>query len=191
MLKRSDVHWFPMRVSYSSAPRLARLKDLLEQDEAVQATYVAMQYKKVRGVMKFTPAVENLIFVRSSLDRLSVIKRTGPFVVLRYIMHPVIENDGWKHTEPLMVPDAHMDDFIRVTAEANDKVIYLDNLDFACRPGQRVQITDGTFAGVMGVIKRIQGNVCVVIPIQHTIAAAITGIPRKHLRYLPDNEPDN
>ena len=111
--------------------------------------------------------------------------------MLRYIMHPVIENDGWKHTEPLMVPDAHMDDFIRVTAEANDKVIYLDNLDFACRPGLRVQITDGTFAGVTGVIKRIQGNVCVVIPIKHTIAAAITGIPRKHLRYLPDNEPDN
>ena len=188
MLQRSDVLWFPMRVAYSSAPRLTRLKDLLDQDDAISATYIAMQYKKVRDTMKFTPVVDNLIFVRSSYNKLVQLKQSGPFVVLRYIMHPVLEKDGWVHTEPLTVPDADMENFIHVTAEANDKVIYLDNLDFACKPGQRVQITHGAFAGVYGVIKRIQGNVCVVVPIEHTIAAAITGIPRKHLRYLADNE---
>ena len=141
--------------------------------------------------MKFTPVIDNLIFVQSSLDELSKLKRSGQFVVLRYIMHPVLEKDGWLHSEPLTVPDADMENFIHVTAEASKKVIYLDNLDFACKPGQRVQITEGTFAGVYGVIKRIQGNVCVVIPIEHTIAAAITGIPRKHLRYLTDDEIDN
>ena len=186
MLNRTDVLWFPMRVSYSSAPRLVRLKGLLDNHTDVLDTYIAMQYKRVGDKMKFIPVINNLIFVRTTFDSLSDIKKEGSFSPLRYIMHPVMERDGWVHSEALYVPDALMNDFIRVTAEANEKVIYMDNIEYACKPGQRVQITEGAFAGVKGVIKRIHGNVCVVIPIENTIAAAITGIPRKHLRYLGD-----
>ena len=173
-----------MRVSYSSAPRLIRLKGLLDSQTDVFDTYIAMQYKRVGDKMEYIPAINNLIFIRASYDSLSDIKKKADFESLRYIMHPVMEQDGWTHTEALYVPETIMDDFIRVTAEANEKVIYMDNLDYACKPGQRVQITQGAFAGVKGVIKRIQGNVCVVVPIENTIAAAITGLPRKHLRYL-------
>lgn len=159
---------------------------MLDNEADVSDTYIAMQYKRVGDTMKYMPVINNLIFIRTTYDILSDIKKKAAFASLRYIMHPVMEKDGWTHTEALYVPEALMDDFIRVTAEANEKVIYLDNLEYACKPGQRVQITQGAFAGVKGVIKRIQGNVCVVVPIEDTIAAAITGLPRKHLRYLGD-----
>lgn len=186
MLDRTEALWFPMRVSYSSASRLVRLKESLDQEIDVLDTYIAMQYKRVGDKMMYTPAISNLIFVRTSFSCLSDIKKLATFQPLRYIMHPVMERDGWVHSEALYVPDSLMNDFIRVTAEANEKVIYLDNIEFACKPGQKVQITQGAFAGVKGVIKRIKGNVCVVVPIENTIAAAITGVPRKHLRYLSD-----
>ena len=186
MLDRNEVLWFPMRVSYSSAPRLVRLKESLDQEKKVFGTYIAMQYKRVGDKMMYTPAISNLIFVRASFSCLSELKQLGIFSPLRYIMHPVMEQDGWIHTEALYVPDSLMNDFIRVTAESNEKVIYMNNIEYACKPGQRVQITQGAFAGVKGTIKRIQGNVCVVVPIENTIAAAITGLPREHLRYLGD-----
>jgi len=187
MFSQSDVLWFPMRVSYSSAPRLLRLKELLDERSDVLDTYVAMHYAKVGNQMKFTPVISNLIFVRATYTNLTDIKNTGEFLPLRFIMHPVMEENGWVHREAMYIKDALMNDFIRVTSEANDKVIFLDNLEFACRPGQRVQITQGAFAGVKGVIKRIQGNVCVVVPIENTIAAAITGLPRKYLCYLGES----
>ena len=177
-----------MRVSYSSAPRLLRIKGLLDAVPDVLDTYIAMQYKRVGDKMKFTPVINNLIFVRTTYSSLSDIKKQKDFAPLRYIMHPVMERDGWVHTEALYVPEGLMDDFIRVTNEANEKVIYMDNIEYACKPGQRVQITQGAFAGVKGTIKRIQGNVCVVVPIENTIAAAITGVPREHLRYLDTNQ---
>ena len=56
MLDRNEVLWFPMRVSYSSAPRLVRLKESLDQEKEVFGTYIAMQYKRVGDKMMYTPA---------------------------------------------------------------------------------------------------------------------------------------
>ena len=65
-----------MRVSYSSAPRLVKLKGLLDEQSDVLDTYIAMQYKRVGDKMKFTPVINNLIFVHSTQERISQLKRT-------------------------------------------------------------------------------------------------------------------
>lgn len=189
MLKRDEIHWFPLRIRHSNASRLLRLQALLEEEPGVERTFIPMRYKKVSDEkMDFAPAVDNLLFIRVTYDDLSRIKeKKALYEPIRYIMRPVLEPDNTEHSEVLYVADAMMDDFIRVTSEESDKVVWLDNLDFACKPSQAVQITEGQFAGVKGRIKRIQGNVCVVIPIEKTAAVAIRNLPRKHLRYLSDN----
>ena len=189
MLKRDEIHWFPLRIRHSNASRLLRLQALLDEEPGVERTFIPMRFKKVAAEkMDFAPAVDNLLFIRVTYDDLSRIKeKKALYEPIRYIMHPVLEVDNTEHSEILYVADAMMDDFIRVTSEESDKVIWLDNLDFACKPSLAVQITEGQFAGVKGRIKRIQGNVCVVIPIEHTAAVAIRNLPRKHLRYLSDN----
>ncbi len=189
MLKRDEIHWFPLRIRHSNASRLLRLQALLDEEPGVERTFIPMRFKKVAAEkMDFAPAVDNLLFIRVTYDDLSRIKeKKALYEPIRYIMHPVLEPDNTEHSEVLYVADAMMDDFIRVTSEESDKVVWLDNLDFACKPSQAVQITEGQFAGVKGRIKRIQGNVCVVIPIEQTAAVAIRNLPRKHLRYLSDN----
>ena len=77
-----------------------------------------------------------------------------------------------------------MEDYIRVTKEECDKVIFLDNMAYACKPSQKVQITEGRFAGVTGRIKRIKGKRSVVLLIGSEMAAAVVDVPNKHLRYL-------
>ena len=189
MLKRDEIHWFPLRIRHSNASRLLRLQTLLDEEPGVERTFIPLRYKKVSDQkMDFAPAVDNLLFIRVTYDDLSRIKeKKALYEPIRYIMRPVLEPDNTEHSEVLYVADAMMDDFIRVTSEESDKVVWLDNLDFACKPSQAVQITEGQFAGVKGRIKRIQGNVCVVIPIEQTAAVAIRNLPRKHLRYLSDN----
>ena len=190
MLKRDEIHWFPLRIRHSNASRLLRLQALLDEEPGVERTFIPMRFKKVAAEkMDFAPAVDNLLFIRVTYDDLSRIKeKKALYEPIRYIMRPVLEPDNTEHSEVLYVADAMMDDFIRVTSEESDKVVWLDNLDFACKPSQAVQITEGQFAGVKGRIKRIQGNVCVVIPIEQTAAVAIRNLPRKHLRYLSEEE---
>lgn len=186
MLKEKEVHWFPLRIRNSSLPRLENIKELLDHELSVISTYVPYAFVKINSQkMGFMPSLLNYIFVRVSLEKLRKIKGDkGRYEPLRFIMHPVFDKDYNKSSEVLYVTDKLMDDFIRVTSEANEKVIFLDNLDYACRPSQLVQIVEGPFTGVIGRIKRIRGNRCVVIPIGRELAAAITDLPRKHLRYL-------
>jgi transcription antitermination factor NusG len=106
------------------------------------------------------------------------------FEPLRFVMHPALDDDLNKHNEVLFIPDRNMEDYIRVTKEENEKVIFLNNISYACKPSQEVQITEGKFAGVVGRIKRIKGQRCVVLLIGNEMAAAVVDVPNKYLRYL-------
>lgn len=188
--KESDSHWFPMRIRNSSLSRLELMMERLNHEENVFETYVPLSFIKVKmDKMDFAPNMLNYIFVYSTYAKLKEVKKNKElFEPLRFVMHPVYDEKYNRHDEVLYISDKKMEDYKRVTAEENEKVIFLDNPAFACKPSQEVQITEGQFAGVMGRIKRIKGNRCVVIPIGWEIAVAITGIPRKHLRYLTDDE---
>jgi hypothetical protein len=190
MIQENDIHWFPLRLSYASLALLERTKALLDKETTVEATYVPMSFIKVSDTkMDFSPQIVNILFIRTALKSLKAIKANKAlYEPLRFIMHTVYDVKYNHSTEVLYIPDKQMNDFIRVTSEANDQVIFLDNLEYACRPSQNVQIIDGPFAGVCGRIKRIKGNICVVIPIEQTAAVAVLNIPRKHLRYLSDQE---
>ena len=190
MLKENEVHWFPMRISHSSQTRLAEIKARLDQEQTVMHTYVPYEFVKVSPTkMDFIPSLVNYIFVQTSLEKLRKIKgNKSSYEALRFIMHPTYDEDYNKSTEILYISDKRMDDFIRVTTEENEKVIFLDNMDYACKPSQEVQITEGPFTGVTGRIKRIRGNRCVVILIGKEMAAAVTDLPRRHLRYLTEEE---
>jgi hypothetical protein len=188
MLNRDTTLWFPLRVRHSSTPRLMAMKHLLEKEATVSETYIPMEYRTENFHTELVPAINNIIFVRTTYNHLKDIRQNQHlFEPLRYIMRPVF--DGKETTsEVLHVPDSMMKDFIRVTSERQSNVIFLDNLDFACKPGMKACITEGLYTGVMGVVKRIKKNLCIVIPIEGVAAAAIMHVPRKHLRYISDAE---
>lgn len=188
MLNDTDIHWFPLRISHSSTSRLMHLKTLLDNEEEVRQTFVPMEFRRVSDTsMDFVPAISNLIFIRISLQNLRVIKANKQlYEPLRYIMRTMIDAEDRRQPEVLYVADGKMDDFIRVSSQATDQVVFLNNLDFACRPSALVQISEGPFAGIKGRVKSFKKHLCVVIPIEDLAAVAITNVPKKHLIYLSE-----
>ena len=197
MLKENDYHWFPLRIRNSSISRLQQMKDRLdaqkqrlEQQGSSFDTYTPLGFIKVsEKEMKLAPCLVNYIFVYSSFSELVTLKSNQElFEPLRFVMHPAYSEDFKPHNEVLYISDRSMHDFMRVTKERNDKVIFLDNMDYASKVSQAVQITQGEFTGVIGRIKRIRGKRCVVLLVGHEMAAAVVDVPSKYLRYLNDEE---
>lgn len=188
--KENELHWFPLRIRNSSLSRLETMKQRLELQQGIDETYAPMGFIKVSmKKMDFAPILMNYIFVRSSFSRLVSIKSNlDQFEPLRFIMHPVYNEKFERHSEVLYISDKMMADFIRITQEENDKVIFLTNPNYAFKPSHAVQITEGEFAGVVGRIKRIRGARCVVLPIGNELMPAILDVPNKHLRYLTEEE---
>ena len=190
MLRANDLHWFPMRIRNSSLRRLELMQERLQKCEDIAETYVPLNFIKVNmRKMGFAPFLLNYIFVRSTLTKLVRTKRNLEyFEPLRFVTHPAYDNSFNRHEEVLFITDKKMNDYMRITAEENEKVIFLNNMDYVCKPSQAVQVTEGEFAGIIGRIKRIKGSRCVVLPVGHEMAAAIFDVPNKFLRYLTEAE---
>lgn len=171
--------WFPMRVTYS---RELKVKSRLE--ELKVECFLPMKYAVVNqhGTPRFklVPAIHNLIFVREDQKRLTNLKRYDSILnSLRYMMlreNPVTKTGG----RIMTVPDVQMDNFMRVASVTDDSVIFLDKTDIGV-VGQKVMVTEGPFAGVVGVIKRIKKNKRVVVAIEGCAAVAITYVPKSAL----------
>lgn len=197
MLKENDFHWFPMRIRNSSLSRLQQMKERLDKQkvhfdkqDVPFDTYTPLAFIKVgSSEMKLAPCLVNYIFVYSTLAELKKLKSNLElFEPLRFVMHPVYNEKFDIHDEALYISDKSMADFMHVTKEKNDRVVFLDNMEYACKVSQFVQITQGEFAGVIGRIKRIRGKRCVVLLVGNEMAAAVVDVPNKYLRYLTDEE---
>lgn len=182
MLDKDELHWFPMRVTYS---REMFVKAFL--DEHGVESFIPMHYESVEGkhprhqVLK--PAVRNLIFLHSTRGNITELKMTRrEMSAIRYIMHPRYDDkNNLVGHDILTVPDGQMENFMRVASVTDDRVFFIDNLEFAGKPGQRVKVVEGDFAGVEGVVKRVKKNKCVVVQIEHVAAVAIAFIPSAFL----------
>ena len=182
------VQWYPMRIYHSSAKRQDELNELLQKEETVVTTFVP-KYLVDAEAMTYVPALVNYIFIRTSLDNLKALKADrGKYENLRYIMNKDLDEDFTSITEVAHVPERQMEHFMRVINGANEQVMMLENMEFACKPGQKVRIRKGPFEGVEGILKSIKKHLCVVIPIHNVMAVAITNVPKKYLQRIDETE---
>ena len=129
---------------------------------------------------RYLPAVHNLIFVHSSRDFLDTYKRkVEDDCPLRYMID---KSTGL----PMVVRDREMEDFIRVTAEKNERVLYLDNPSAALTKGTPVEIMCGPFKGVQGKLLRIRRDRKVVLQLAGVVAVAVEGIPMGWCRVIDE-----
>lgn len=185
--KNSEVRWYPMRIYHSSAKRQDQLNELLQKEESVETTYVP-KYLTDAENMTYVPALVNYIFIRTSLNSLKNLKADRRYENLRYVMSRDRDEAYASITEIAHVPEKQMEHFMRVINEANEQVIMLENMEFACKPGQKVKIMKGLFEGVEGILKSIKKHLCVVIAIQGVMAVAITNVPKKYIQRINDDE---
>lgn len=184
-----DLHWYPMRVTYSREMTAKAYLDTIGVESFIPMRYVHVEGKHPRH-RELRPAINNLIFVRSCQKNITELKTTRKELQpLRYIMRPVYdsENNYLRH-DIMTVPDKQMDNFIKVASVHDDRVFYIENLAFAGKPGQKVKVIEGDFAGVEGTIKRIKKNKCIVVQIDNVAAVAIAFLPAAFLQPLDDKQ---
>lgn len=171
----SDIQWFVLRVTYS---RELKAQKLLH--EAGVECFIPMVCDRNAEKKCYVPAVHNLIFVHSSRDFLDDYKRkVESDCSLRYMMD---KSTGL----PMAVRDKEMNDFIRVTKENNEGILYLDDPSAAVTKGAPVEIVSGPFKGVQGKLLRIRRDRKVVLQLAGLIAVAVDGIPMEWCRVIED-----
>ena len=173
--------WFPMRVTYSR-----ELKVKAELDRLGIETFIPMMYKLVdvdtdHPRRELVPAINNLIFVHSTQERISHLKSSnGVLEPLRYMIDQTAQQP---HTI-MTVPDGQMQNFIRVASRTDDSVMFLDDESVVGKEGKRVEIIGGAFEGVTGVIRRVKRCKRVVVEIEGVASVAIAFVPAVWLREI-------
>ena len=176
--------WFPMRVTYQR-----EMKVKAELDRLGIENFVPMRYKVVESQNNgdtelqrvLVPAISNLIFVRSTQERVSELKRRNEVLEpLRYMMDHTAAGE---HTI-MTVADREMENFMRVASRTDDSVMFLDDETIVGKKGKRVKIMGGVFEGVTGVVRRVKRCKRVVVEIEGVASVAIAWVPAGMLREI-------
>lgn len=183
-LLRSERAWYPMRVTYGREVKVKEALDKLGIDNFLPMHYELVDPGDGNKRRMLVPAIHNLIFIHDSREDITLLKTTRrEFQPLRYITKHFAESVA---DNILTVPETQMRNFMRVASVQDDSVMFLDNSDYLNRVGRRVLITEGYFAGVEGVVKRIKKNKHVVVQLEGLAAVAVTYVPASCLRTLDE-----
>ena len=192
--------WFPMRVTYSREMKVKGELDRLGIENFVPMTYRLMESRKdgetearkgglsdlrkrgetdLRRVL--VPAVNNLIFVRSTQERISGLKVSNEVLEpLRYMM----DRTAGREHEIMTVSDREMENFLRVARMTDESVMFLDERSVVGKEGKRVRIMGGAFEGVEGVIRRVKRCKRVVVEIEGVMSVAVAWVPAEWLKEI-------
>ena len=183
--------WFPMRVTYQR-----EMKVKAELDRLGIECFIPMRYRIAerrgdgttevrRGAntnltndtnicRELVPAINNLIFVRLTQERISGLKASNEVLEpLRYMM----DRTASQEHAIMTVGDREMENFMRVASRTDDSVMFLDEETVVGKEGKRVEIMGGAFEGVTGVIRRIKRCKRVVVELEGIASVAIVFVP--------------
>ena len=177
--------WFPMRVTYQREMKVKAELDRLGIDNFIPMTYKVVDADTDNPRRELVPAISNLIFVRSTQERLSELKQSNEVLEpLRYMMD---HTTSCEHAI-MTVADKEMENFMRVTSRTDDSVMFLDADTLVGKEGKRVEIMGGVFEGVSGVIRRVKRCKRVVVELEGIASVAIAFVPAVLLKELPPDK---
>ena len=173
--------WFPMRVTYQREIKVKAELDRLGIENFVPMTYKMVDADTDNPCRKLVPAIRNLIFVRSTQERISHLKSSNEMLEpLRYM----IDNTAEEAHTIMTIPDKQMQNFMRVASKSDDSVMFLDDKSVVGKEGKRVEIIGGAFEGVTGVIRRVKRCKRVVVEIERVASVAIAFVPAVMLKEI-------
>ena len=167
----TPLQWFAMSATFR---REMKARNILT--ETGLECFIPMRWQPVNKrnghkTKELVPAVRNLIFVRSRQEELQAIKTDIPY--LQWLTRP---DDG--RNIPIIVPDRDMEQFIKVTQDSNEKLIYLrpDEVDL-CK-GTPIRILGGPFNGIEGTFIKLRGhrNRRVVVMLKGIVGVAMAEV---------------
>ena len=173
--------WFPMRVTYSRELKVKAELDRLEIENFVPMTYKLIDGDTDNPRRELVPAINNLIFVHSTQERISHLKSSNETLEpLRYMIDQTAQQP---HTI-MTIADRQMENFMRVASRTDDSVMFLDDETVVGKEGKHVEIIGGAFEGVTGVIRRVKRCKRVVVEIEGVASVAIAFVPVEWLKEI-------
>ena len=165
----ASKQWFVLRVSYG---RIVKAKAFVEAKGF--ECYVPIRYKEVKKHDKkriiTEPLLSSFLFVHAAAEQVDSflqdknIKAPENKALLSYYYDHTshCENSPTKNP-PLVISDAAMDNFIRLTSIHNPHIIPVTSENIKYKLGDEVMITEGDFKDIHGRVARIAGQQRVVV----------------------------
>lgn len=171
--------WFAMSATFG---RELKAKTFLESKSVkcfVPMKYQIVNDKKQGKIKKLVPAINNLIFVYTTKERIQALKSVAEY--LQYLTKPVAGKNI-----PIIVPEEQMQQFIKVCNTHDDKLVYLAPEEINLKEGTPVKIIGGAFDGVIGSFVRVDKS-CkkrVVVLVQGIAAVMVAEFTDGYLQVL-------
>lgn len=159
---QNEQQWYAIRVTYSREMAAKSYLDSIGIESYVPMHFAERTYGGKRRKI-WEPLIHNLLFVRTSADRLREIKATTTLPI-RYIMDR-------ESKSPTVIPERQMQDFMAVVAPQ----------DVDLEKGDPVRVTEGMFAGIEGRYIRHKGHSKVAVAIRNVATALTAYIPLKYI----------
>ena len=185
-----NKQWFVLRVSYG---RIDKAKAFVEAKGF--ECYVPMQYKEVKKHDKkriiTEPLLSSFLFVHAAAEQVDSflqdknIKAPENKALLSYYYDHTshCENSPTKNP-PLVISDAAMDNFIRLTSIHNPHIIPVTSENIKYKLGDEVMITEGDFKDIHGRVARIAGQQRVVVELFEGYLVATAYIPKDAIKII-------
>ena len=183
-----NKQWFVLRVTYG---RIIKAQTFVEAKGLEY--YVPLHYKEIwkQGKRRIIiePLIPSFIFVHASAERVDYLLQDKSIKPLEnrallsyYYDHTShCENSPTKNP-PLVISDAAMDNFIRLTSIHNPHIIPVTSENIKYKLGDNVVITDGEFKDIRGRVARIAGQQRVVVELFEGYFVATAYIPKEAMR---------
>ncbi len=178
-----NKQWFVLRVSYG---RIIKAKAFVEAKGL--ECYVPLRYKEIRKQGKKRIITETLLpsflFVHALAEQVDSFlqdKSIKPFENIALLSYYY---DHTSHCEksptknpPLVISDAAMDNFIRLTSIRNPHIIPVTSENIKYKLGDEVVIKEGDFKNIRGRVARIAGQQRVVVELFDGCLVATAYVP--------------
>ena len=186
----ASKQWFVLRVSYG---RIVKAKAFVEAKGF--ECYIPMRYKEVKKHDKkriiTEPLLSSFLFVHAAAEQVDSflqdknIKAPENKALLSYYYDHTshCENSPTKNP-PLVISDAAMDNFIRLTSIHNPHIIPVTSENIKYKLGDEVMITEGDFKDIRGRVARIAGQQRVVVELFEGYLVATAYIPKDAIKII-------
>ena len=185
----ASKQWFVLRVSYG---RIVKAKAFVEAKGF--ECYVPIRYKEVKKHDKkriiTEPLLSSFLFVHAAAEQVDSflqdknIKAPENKALLSYYYDHTshCENSPTKNP-PLVISDAAMDNFIRLTSIHNPHIIPVTSENIKYKLGDEVVITEGEFKDIRGRVARIAGQQRVLVELFDGCLVATAYVPTSALSF--------
>jgi transcription antitermination factor NusG len=182
----SALEWYALRLYFSGPKKMLRVKEIMDSHDIenfMPTKHVIQENENGSPKRVLVPAISDLIIIKAPADILYTLKAEHPGELQNLVYRRNLYRDGsW--SSPIIVPDRDMREFMGAVSGHEDSLEYLDIKSLEGKTGRPVRIIAGQFKGVEGILKRVDKNRAMILPLANGVNMKITITHASDIEFL-------